>query len=216
MRLAVIGPTGAGKGAQVQRLSQKLNHTRISTGELIRAQIRAGTEIGKGIEGHHNRGEAVPDEVVLQLLLPRLQPAGGWILDGYPRNLAQARGLDSVLEERGTSGLSRVIALEGLEEEELVERVTSGRRHSQATDMVYHLRHDPPPRPADRTDPGPFVVRPDDTEEAVRRQLEEYLREAEAIKERYGGRGILAVVNARQPIEKVTEDILAALGREGK
>lgn len=124
---------------------------------------------------YYDRGEPVPDEVVLPLVLSRVRCAGGWILDNFPASVAQAEALDAELEERGAGGLSRVIALEGPSEEELTERVLSGRIHSRATGRVYHLVHDPPPRPEEKLDPGPFERREDDTEEAVRRGLYQVL-----------------------------------------
>src|SRR5215217_5045779 len=107
--------------------------------------------------------------------------------------MAQARALDEELEERGVS-LDRVIMLEGPDDEELIERISAGRRHSLATGRVYHLEHNPPPDPNKGDDPGPFVRRDDDTEEALRRQLESWRQEADEIKEHYDEQGILAVI----------------------
>jgi adenylate kinase len=143
--------------------------------------------------------------------MPHLQPAGGWILDDCPRTIHQARMLDKMLQNRG-AGLDRVIFLEGPSDEELIERVSSGRRTSLATGRVYHLENDPPPDPNEGRDPGPFVQRDDDTEEALRRQLESWRKEAEAIKEHYEEKGILAVIDAGQEVPKITEDIIEALG----
>jgi adenylate kinase len=124
--------------------------------------------------------------------------------------------LDEGLKERSAGALDHVIVLEGPSDEELIERVTSGRRHSLATGRVYHLDHDPPPDPEEGEDPGPFVQRDDDTEEAIRRQLEAYREEAEAIKEYYEERGVLTVVDASQEVSKITEDILEALGHPNR
>lgn len=149
MRIAFIGFPGSGKTTQSQRLAWALPYynPRLSSGELIRAHIEADTELGRRVRGYYDRGEPVPDEVVLPLVLSRVRRAGGWILDNFPASAAQAEALDAELEERGAGGLSRVIALEGPSEEELTERVLSGRVHSRATGRVYHLVHDPPPRP---------------------------------------------------------------------
>jgi adenylate kinase len=215
MKLALIGPVGSGKSTQAQRLSQTLvNYTRISSGALIRSHIEADTELGRELKHYYDRGEPVPDEVVLRLMEPNLQPAGFWILDGFPRTFAQAHDLDTTLESRG-GGPTGVIALEGLDDEELIERVISGRRESLATGMVYHLERNPPPSPEERLDPGPFVQRADDTPESLRRQIEGYKREAGPLKQHYEERGILHIVDAAQPIPKVTEDILKAVGHTG-
>lgn len=210
MKIALLGPVGVGKGTQAQRLAERLNYTRVSTGDLVRDQIEADTELGREIKEHVDRGEPVPDEVIMELTRPHLQPAGAWILDGIPRTIGQARELDEELEKRGIS-LNRVVVLEGPGDEELIQRITAGRRTSLATGRVYHLEHDPPPDPGEGKDPGPFVQRDDDTEEALQRQLEAYREEAEMIKEYYEEQGILALVDAHQDVDKTTEDILEAL-----
>jgi adenylate kinase len=216
MKVALLGPVGSGKGTQAQLVSGRLNYARISTGDLVRDQIYADTELGRELKGYSDRGEPVPDDVIMDLVRPQLQPAGGWILDGIPRTVQQARMLDEGLKERGAGALDHVIVLEGLSDEELIERITSGRRHSLATGRVYHLDHDPPPDPEEGEDPGPFVQRDDDTEEAIRRQLEAFREEAKAIKEYYEERGVLSVVDASQEVSKVTEDILEALGHPNR
>jgi adenylate kinase len=211
MKVSFLGPVGSGKGTQAQLVAGKLNYRRVSTGDLVRDQIDAGTELGRELKGYSDRGDPVPDDTIMDLLRPHLQPAGGWILDDCPRTIQQARMLDEELEEHGTGGLDHVIVLEGSSDEELIERITSGRRHSLATGRVYHLDYDPPPDPHTGEDPGPFVERDDDTEEAIRRQLEAYREEAEEIKKYYEERGVLTVVDADQEVSKITEDILEAL-----
>ena len=217
MRIAFIGPPGAGKSTQAKRVARSLpSHNRsprFSSGELVRAEIEAGTELGREMEGHHSRGERVPDETILSLLLPRLRRAGGFMLDNFPATVGQARALDADLEENGAGGLTRVVCLEGPSDEDLIGRILGGRRTSRATGEVYHLEHDPPPRPEERLDPGDFLERDDDTEEATRAHLEAWHREAEALKAYYGGeRGLLEVVDASRPMAEVTESILEALG----
>ena len=211
MKIAMLGPVGVGKGTQIQRISEMLNYTRVGTGDLIRDQIEAGTELGQELEGYYERGEPVPDDVVMELARPHLLPAGAWILDGFPRTMAQVRALDEELEKRGI-GLDRVIVLEGPSDEELIERITSGRRQSLATGRVYHLEYDPPPDPQEGRDPGPFVQREDDKEDALRREIESYREEADAIREYYEEKGILPVVNAEQAVPEVPEAIPDALG----
>lgn len=216
MKVSLLGPVGSGKGTQAQLVSGRLNYARISTGDLVRDQIYADTELGRELKGYSDRGEPVPDNIIMDLVRPHLQPAGGWILDGTPRTVQQAGLLDEELKERGAGALDHVIVLEGPSDEELIERITSGRRHSLATGRVYHLEHDPPPDPEKGEDPGPFVQRDDDAEESIRRQLEAYREEAEAIKEYYEERGVLTVVDSGQEVSKVTEDILEALGHPNR
>lgn len=216
MRIAFIGPPGAGKSTQAKRVARSLpyqNHSpRLSSGDLIRAEVRAATKIGRQVEGLYERGERVPDETILSLMLPRLRRAGGWMLDNFPANVAQAQALDDEIEGGGSGGLGHVILLEGPSDEELIERVLSGRVTSLATGEVYHTRNDPPPRPEDRSDPGPFERRSDDTEEGMRRHLEEYRRDAGELKAFYEERGVLHVVEARRSIQEVTAEVLEVLG----
>jgi adenylate kinase len=211
MKISMLGPVGSGKGTQSQQISERLNYARIATGDLVRDQIEADTELGRELKGYSDRGELVPDEMILDLVRPHLNPAGGWILDDFPRTIEQARSLDEELEKRGVS-LDRVIILDGPDDDELIERVTSGRRQSLATGRVYHLENDPPPDPMEGTDPGPFVQRDDDTEEALRNQLESWREEAEAIKEHYEKKDILTIVDAGKDVSEITDDILDALG----
>ena len=215
MKIALLGPVGVGKGTQAQRVAGRLNYVRVSTGDLVRDQIEANTEVGQELKGYSDQGDQVPDETIMNLIRVHLQPAGAWILDGVPRTVEQARDLDEELEKHGTA-LDKVIMLEGPEDEDLIERVVNGRRQSLATGRVYHLEYDPPPDPVEGQDPGPFVQREDDTEEALRRQLEAYRKEAEAIKEHYEEKGILTVIDADQEVEKTTENILEALGNPQK
>jgi adenylate kinase len=193
MKIALLGPVGVGKGTQAQRAAGRLNYVRVSTGDLVRDQIEAGTELGRELKGYSDRGDPVPDETIMDLIRVHLQPAGAWILDGIPRTVEQARALDEELEKHGTT-LDRVIVLEGPDDEELIERVVNGRRQS----------------------PGPFVQREDDTEEALRRQLEAYHKEDGEIKEYYEEQGILTIVDADQDFEKTTEDILEVLDHPRK
>ena len=216
MRIAFVGPPGAGKSTQAKRVARSLpSHNRsprFSSGELVRDEIEAGTDLGRDVEASYARGERVPDETILALLLPRLRRAGGFMLDNFPATVGQARALDADLEENGAGGLTRVVCLEGPSDEELVERILGGRRTSRATGEVYHLEHDPPPSPEERLDPGDFLERDDDTEEATRGHLEAWRREADALKDYYADRGLLEVVDARRPMAAVTEAILEALG----
>lgn len=214
MKLAIVGPVGVGKTTQAQIVSQMLvSYSRVSTGEMIRSHIQAGTETGREMERLYRRGDPVPDEIILRLVTSSLQPAGFWILDGFPRTVPQARALDNHLEGRRGGPLTRVISLEGPSDDELMRRIAGGRVQSQATGMVYHNEHNPPPDPSRHMDPGPFVRREDDDEGSIRNQLSIYREESELLKEYYEGRNLLSTVDADRSINDVTSEILDLLGR---
>ena len=183
--------------------------THISTGDIVRAEIKSGSELGKKVQEFNDKGELVPDEIIVEMAKPYLDDADAWLLDGFPRNEAQAKALDEALEDIGED-LDAVVALEA-PDDALVERL-SGRRQSQETGKIYHVEYDPPPENGD--DPGPFIQRDDDAEEAIRRRLEIYHDQTEPLKDYYAERDLLITVDAEQEIPKVTEDILEAVGRK--
>ncbi len=210
MRVVILGPQGAGKGTQAQRISEETGAEHIATGDLVRAEIKSGSELGEQIKDYNDRGELVPDETIIEMTMPYLEQNDSWVLDGFPRNEAQAQALDGALNERDME-LDAAIVLEA-SDDELVQRL-SGRRQSEATDEIYHVEHDPPPND-DEEDPGPFVQRDDDTEESIRRRLEIYHEETEPLKDYYAEKNVLASIDATQDIPEVTEDVMVALNRE--
>ena len=207
MRIVLLGPQGAGKGTQAQRISERTGAKHISTGDLVRAEIKSGSELGQKIKDYNDRGELVPDEIIVEMMKPYLDETDSWILDGFPRNQTQAEALDEMLTEISAQ-LDASVALEA-PDEVLIERL-SGRRTSEATGRIYHVEHDPPPQNSEE-DPGPFIQRKDDTEEALRRRLEVYHEHTEPLKHYYAEKGILATVDATQSIPQVTEDILESV-----
>jgi adenylate kinase len=209
MRIILLGPQGAGKGTQAQRLADKVGAAHISTGDIVRAEIKSGSELGKKVQEYNDKGELVPDEIIVEMAKPYLDDADAWLLDGFPRNEAQAKALDEALDDIGED-LDAVVALEA-PDDALVERL-SGRRQSQATGKIYHVEFDPPPEDGD--DPGPFMQRDDDSEESIRRRLEIYHEQTEPLKDYYAERDLLITVDAEQEIRKVTEDILTAVDRK--
>jgi adenylate kinase len=209
MRVILLGPQGAGKGTQAQRLADEVGAKHISTGDIVRAEIKSGSALGKKVQDYNDRGELVPDEIIVEMAKPYLDAADAWLLDGFPRNEAQAKALDEALNDIGED-LDAVVALEA-PDDALVERL-SGRRQSQATGKIYHVEYDPPPENSD--DLGPFIQRKDDAEEAIRRRLEIYHDQTEPLKDYYAERDLLVTVDAEQEIPKVTEDILKAVGRK--
>src|SRR5215211_4294471 len=208
-RIIIMGPQGAGKGTQAAKLEEETGATHIETGDLVREEINQGTELGQQIQEYNERGELVPDEIIIDMTKPYLEENDSWILDGFPRNKEQAEALDEMLDEINEK-IDRVIVLEA-EDEELIERL-SGRRQSEATGEVYHIEHNPPPEEGSEEDPGPFVQRDDDTEEAIRNRLKTYHEQTEPLKDYYEEQGILVTVDASRDIDEVTKEVLEAVG----
>lgn len=208
MRIVLLGPQGAGKGTQAQRISEKTGAKHISTGDLVRAEIKSGSDLGETIKDYNDRGDLVPDEIIVEMMRPYLDDEDSWILDGFPRNESQAEALDEMLKEIDAE-LDAAVALEA-PDEALVERL-SGRRTSESTGNIYHVEYDPPPEDSEE-DPGPFVQREDDTEDSIRRRLEVYHEQTEPLKDYYADRDILVTVDAMQGIPEVTDDILREVG----
>src|SRR2546427_4332207 len=145
MRLVFLGAPGAGKGTQAQRLAAQEQIPHISTGEILRESVTRGTPLGLQAKGYMDSGKLVPDEVVIGLVREKLtspECARGYILDGFPRTVAQAEALDRIFRETGTPGLDHVISFD-VPQEEIVRRL-SGRRSCSRCQTVYHIEHDPP------------------------------------------------------------------------
>ncbi len=207
MHMIFIGPPGAGKGTQAARLVDRFGFPHISTGDMLRAAVAAGTELGRKAEPIMKSGGLVGDELMIGIVRERLTQADaqqGFLLDGFPRTVAQARALDGVLQETGTP-LDAVVLLE-VPDEAIVRRVT-GRRQDPETKRIYHVEFDPPPpEVADRV-----VQRADDTEAAVRRRLEKYHAETAPIVPVYEAAGVLRRVDGVGTPDEVTARILGGL-----
>jgi adenylate kinase len=204
MRIILLGPPGAGKGTQGERLARLTGAKHLATGDLVREEIRAGTPLGRQIKRYNDRGELVPDQIMVGLIEPHLTGTQSWILDGFPRDEAQARALDVILERAGLP-IHQVIALE-VPDADLVTRML-GRVQSEATGKTYNITLDPPPS----SDPGPFVRRTDDTADDILRRLEIYHLQTEPLKRYYAERGLLTAVDADGSMDAVTELILQAV-----
>ena len=210
MHLILLGAPGAGKGTQGSLLAERLGVPKIATGDILRAAVRQGTELGRDAQRYMEAGELVPDEVILGLVreaLAREEARNGAIFDGFPRNPSQAEALDGILHEQGRE-LDAVVALE-VGAESIVSRM-SGRRTDPVTGSVYHVEHNPPPAEiVDRC-----VQRPDDREETVRHRLEVYESSTAPLVEYYRRSGVpVHAIHGDRDIEQVQRDILGVLGR---
>jgi adenylate kinase len=209
-RLTLIGPPGAGKGTYAERLSADFNLPHIATGDMLRHEVEEATELGSRAKSFMDRGELVPDELVVELTVNRLRQSDatdGWILDGFPRSVAQARGLD---QELGAEAVESVIALD-VPTEEIIDRI-SGRRVCPRG-HVYHVTRDPPQRPGIcNVDGGSLSQREDDKEEVVRHRIEIYGQETQPLFEFYDDKGILQRIDGRGSPDVVYREVVAVLG----
>jgi len=210
--LIFIGPPGAGKGTQAQRLCAKLGVPQISTGDMLRAARKAGTELGKKADEYMTKGLLVPDEVVIGLVQERIaQPDAvrGFVLDGFPRTVPQAEALERMLTRAGRR-IDDVVLLE-VPDELIVERIT-GRRTGETSGRIYHIKYDPPPFP-DRGEGGErLVVRDDDREEKVRTRLVEYSAMTAPLVAWYGSKGLLRRVDGVGLLDDVTAALFRSIG----
>jgi adenylate kinase len=209
MRLILLGPPGAGKGTQAQRMVERHGMRQLSTGDMLRAAVKAGTPVGLQAKAVMERGELVSDEIVSALIGEELDAMGaqaGAIFDGYPRTEAQAAALDAILEARGRK-LDHVIEL-AVDEEALVERIT-GRFTCANCGKGYHDTFEQPriPGTCDKCGSTEFKRRPDDNAETVRTRMAEYRAKTAPILPIYEARGIVSRVNGMADMDDVTKAI---------
>lgn len=212
MRLVLVGPPGAGKGTQAEFIAAHFDIPKISTGDIFRSNVSGGTELGQLAKKFMDAGDLVPDEVTIAMVRDRLAQADavdGFLLDGFPRNVAQAGELDGMLIELDTS-LSVVLDLE-VDHDEVVRRL-SGRRTCKQCGHVWHVEFDPPSRSevCDKCG-GELYHRDDDHPDTVRHRLEVYAAQTAPLIQFYTGRGQLVSIDALGTVEDVTERAIAAL-----
>jgi adenylate kinase len=214
MRIVLMGAPGSGKGTQSQRLVERFGIPQVSTGDLLRDAVARGTAYGLRARAAMDAGGLVADEIVLGILRERLaerDAAAGFILDGFPRNLAQAQALSAMLDAIGTP-LNAVLLLE-VDYAQIIKRI-SGRRTCQECGRVFNIHTAPPGSPlhCDRCSDRPMLVqRRDDEEATVRRRLEVYERETRPLAKHYAALGLLHTVDADADVDAVTARLVAVI-----
>ncbi len=210
MRLVFLGPPGAGKGTQAKVLEERFGARQISTGDILRANVKNGTPLGARAKAFMDAGDLVPDDVIIGMMESELGDSASFVLDGFPRTVAQARALDATLAKLGLP-LSAVLLFDA-NRETLIERLT-GRWTNPRSGRTYHSVFNPPKVAGiDDEDGGPLEQRRDDTREVVVERLSTYDEKTAPLVDYYAGTGLLVRIDGLKPIEAVTADMLGALG----
>ena len=214
MRVVLVGPPGAGKGTQAQFIASHLAIPKVSTGDIFRYNVSAGTELGRQARSFMERGDLVPDEVTVAMVASRLQEddaLSGFLIDGFPRNVPQAETLKKLLADWGMR-LDLVLELV-VDHDEVIRRL-SGRRTCRKCGRVWHVAFDPPSMPGKCDEcGGELFQRDDDREETIRHRLEVYEQQTQPLISYYADEGILLGIDATGPVEDVTDRALVALRR---
>tara|TARA_Y100000588_G_scaffold376473_1_gene454305 strand:+ start:258 stop:944 length:687 start_codon:yes stop_codon:yes gene_type:complete len=208
MNILLLGPPGGGKGTQAKFLIEKLSIPQISTGDMLREHVKNQTDLGTEAQGYMNSGELVPDEVILGMMKVRLNNLdckNGYILDGFPRTIPQAKGLDNLLIELNQA-LDFVIVIE-VNDDTIVNRM-AGRRVHPASGRVYHVKFNPPKNKDIDDDTGEkLIIRPDDEENTVRKRLQIYHSETSPLIDYYQSQNLVYKVNGDADINLVSNSI---------
>ena len=212
MQLLLMGAPGAGKGTQAAKLVKKFGIPQISTGDMFRAAVKEGTELGKAAKACMDAGQLVPDEVTIGIVRERLSKddcKNGFILDGFPRTVEQADALNKILDELGKK-ISCVLNI-SVPAEYLIERAV-GRRICKSCGATYHVKfHAPKSEGFCDACGNELYQRADDTEATMKNRLKAYDASTRPLIDYYKSAGVYTEIDGRQPIEKVTEDLINVL-----
>ena len=209
----MLGAPGAGKGKKEKRIAAKYDIPHISTGDIFRANIKNGTELGKKAKEYMDAGNLVPDELVVDLVIDRFKEddcANGYVLDGFPRTIPQAEALDAALSKLGES-IDYVIDVD-VPDENIIRRM-GGRRTCPNCDSIYHVTYMPPKEEGKCDKCGAdLIIREDDKEETVKNRLSVYHEQTQPLKDYYDKQGIVNSVDGTKDREDVFADVVAILG----
>jgi adenylate kinase len=212
LNLVLLGPPGSGKGTQGERLNADLRLPYYATGDILRAAVRDETELGRTAKEYMDRGDLVPDEVIVGVIAERIDSSealDGFILDGFPRTTPQAEALDAKLAELGR-GVTAVLLID-VSDDEVVRRL-GGRRTCEANGHVFHVEFEPPAREGVcDIDGSSLIVRDDDKPEVIRKRLETYHEKTEPLVSYYDSRGVLRRIEGEAAPEEVAEQIRRTL-----
>jgi adenylate kinase len=212
LNLVLLGPPGSGKGTQGERLNEDLRLPYYATGDILRAAVRDETELGKSAKEYMDRGDLVPDEVIVGVIAERIDSAeagDGFILDGFPRTTPQAEALDAKLAQLGR-GVTAVLLID-VSDDEVVRRL-GGRRTCEAEGHVYHVEFNPPKvEGVCDVDGSPLIVRDDDKPDVIRKRLATYHEKTEPLVSYYDRKGVLKRVDGEREPDQVTEELRGVL-----
>ena len=214
MRIIMLGAPGVGKGTQAKKLQENFGVPQISTGDMLRAAVQEGTELGKVAKGYMDAGALVPDDVIIGIIRERLQKPDcekGFILDGFPRTIPQAEALDKMLKEMGM-GLDAVVEI-FVEPEKIVVRLTNRWVCEKCGADYNSLTNPPPPDLICPICGGKIVRREDDNEETIRNRLKVYEEQTAPLKDYYKARGLLKTVDGDDTVDNVFQKIVRVLGQ---